>query len=195
MLSCLLSPCSHPHGDDCSACALAGGIASCHGGCSGSSLRQTGGTCGTSVADGRCRLRRGAAFVQLVTACTPTPNPHCRIISRLLPDELLVRTRVPSSCDCRAGSQPGSHNLAGYIDMQLPHELGLPLRCAAAAGHTIPSHNDARCQQNSSSASQQLHAISIEQAALAVRVALTVPGSSHFGEVMQEAAFLARFRT
>ena len=197
MPSCLLSPCSHPHGDDYPRCTPAGGIVLCRGRCSGSSLRQTGGTCGMSVADGRCRLRPGAAFVQLVTACTPASDPHCRIISRLLAHSLVVWTSVSSGCDCRAGSQPGSHNLARYIDMQLPHELGLPQRCAVAAGHTIPSNDDARCQQNSGSASQQPHGISIEQAALVDRVALTAPGSSqgHFGEVLQEAAFLARFRT
>ena len=98
-----------------------------------------------------------------------------------------------NSCDIRAGSQPGSHNLARYIDMQLPHELGPPLRCAVAAGQTIYSHDDADRQQNSSSGSQRLHG-SFEQAALVNAATQLVPGGSQFGEVLQEAAFLERFR-
>jgi hypothetical protein len=99
-----------------------------------------------------------------------------------------------NSCDICAGSQPGSHNLARYIDMQLPQELGLPQRCAVAAGQAVHSHDGATCQQESNSAAQQLHG-SIDQAALVDAAPLTVPGGSQFGEVLQEAAFVARFRT
>jgi hypothetical protein len=151
-----------------------------------------------SVEVGRCHLPLGTAFIQLVTAWTPASDFPCCILSWLLAELLFVaENRLKSyvhRCGMCAGGQPGGHNLARYIDMQLPHELGLPpQRCAVAAGQTIHSHDDAKCQQNSSSGSERLHG-SFEQAASVAAATQMVPGGIQFGEVLQEAAFLARFR-